>query len=129
MCVRHFVSTNPASGNMLIHFAHVFRKIIVVGFRARTLSFTWNFTVKYTDRLAHAHYYPCNRYQAFIFRASVRPFRCVREKLGLGTRLGRHQRHSPAHKLCIYGCRRNAALISGLCSAHINPYTLLSILY
>ena len=39
------------------------------------------------NSLAHAHYYPCSRYQAFIFRASVRPFRCVHEKLGLGTRL------------------------------------------
>ena len=47
--------------------------------------------MKYVNSLAHAHYYPCNRYQAFIFRASIGPFRCVREKLGLGTRLGHSQ--------------------------------------
>ena len=37
------------------------------------------------SELTHAHNYPCNRYQALFFaRPSVR---CVREKLGLGTRL------------------------------------------
>ena len=50
-------------------------------------NFTVYFTVKYVNSLAHTHYYPCNRYQAFIFRTSVRPFHCVYEKLGLGTRL------------------------------------------
>ena len=37
------------------------------------------------SELAHAHNYPCSRYQALFF---VRPsVRCVREKLGLGMRL------------------------------------------
>ena len=70
LCNRRFVSTDSASAK-LIHFVHLFCKIIVVGFCARSVSFMWNFTVKYVERLAHAHYYPCNRYQAFTFCASV----------------------------------------------------------
>ena len=47
------------------------------------------FTVKYVNILAHAHYYPCNRYHAFIFRASVCPYVSLHicEKLGLEMRL------------------------------------------
>ena len=63
------------------------RILVVCIFHVTQLcNFTVYFTVKYLNSLAHAHYYPCNRYQAFIFRASVRPFCCVREKLGLGVR-------------------------------------------
>ena len=41
------------------------------------------------NSLEHAYYYPCNRYQTFIFHLSVHLFRSVhvREKLGLGMRL------------------------------------------
>ena len=84
VCNRHFVSTDSASAKLI----HVFRKIIVVGFHARSLSFMWNFIVKHTERLAHVHYYPCNRYQAFIFaHLSIRTFHCACEKFGLRTRL------------------------------------------
>ena len=70
VCSRLFVSTDSAS-TKLIHFVHVFRKIIVVGFCAHPFGFMWNFTVKYAEWLADAHYYSCNRYQAFIFCTSV----------------------------------------------------------
>ena len=64
------------------------RILVVCIFRVTQLcNFTVYFTVKYVNSLVHAHYYPYNRYQAFIFRASVRSFRCVHEKVGLGTRL------------------------------------------
>ena len=49
------------------------RILVVCIFRVTQLyNFTVYFTVKYVNSLVHAHYYPCNRYQAFIFRASVR---------------------------------------------------------
>ena len=84
VCNRHFVSTDSASAK-LIHFVHVFCKIIVVGFCVRSLSFIWNFTVKYLERLVHVHYYPCNRYQAFIFCASIRTYVLLHtQKIGPG---------------------------------------------
>ena len=51
------------------------RILVVCIFRVTQLcNFTVYFTVKYVNSLAHAHYYPCNRYQAFIFRASIHLF-------------------------------------------------------
>ena len=46
------------------------RILVVCIFRVTQLC---NFTMKYVNSLAHARYYPCNRYQAFIFHTSIRP--------------------------------------------------------
>ena len=57
------------------------RILVVCIFRVTQLcNFTVYFTVKYVNSLVHAHYYPYNRYQAFIFRASVRPFVSLRTR-------------------------------------------------
>ena len=53
------------NNNTVITASHI---VVVCIFRVTQLcNFTVYFTVKYVNSLAHAHYYPCNRYQAFIF--------------------------------------------------------------
>ena len=46
------------------------------------------YTVKYTDNLAHAHYHPCNEYQA-VFSSPSRSM--IIGKNGLDTRLALHK--------------------------------------